>query len=383
MIGTILFNECKYGSVEYEATKYVNRNIIDITRYLLELMQDGTIEISDFFPIRSTGFTDNEVIQMMYDLIHIAKSSIIRDEIKPKYQYLLLKVLEWWEDMCEEGVQLPYEVDEKLKTAIIAEYEEEDEGEGLIETISDPVGYQTFMFHDYDFLPEFIETLFYQTLQSGYIREGDYSILEFSEYRELMPIDLREMYDDVKLRAENKIAAGNDIYDDIIFCCERIQASTISKSLDEDEINDNIRNLLEAKGYNVKDQTRQGSSLSGKKSGEVDILIKDENMPITLVEAMKLKSIDKKYIGNHIEKIFKYDTLGYGEIFLVSYIETKDFDLFWDKYKEYVCKYDHEFRVIGWSGSGMKQYPELRSIVVEYNRNGISTKLYHIGVHLQ
>lgn len=51
-----------------------------------------------------------------------------------------------------------------------------------------------------------------------------------------------------------------------------IQKTKFYHGKQEDDINDGVRNALDMV-YEIKDQTRQGESESGKKSGELDILL--------------------------------------------------------------------------------------------------------------
>lgn len=134
--------------------------------------------------------------------------------------------------------------------------------------------------------------------------------------------------------------------------------------------------------YYVRDQTRQGCSYKGKRAGEVDILIRVGKIPISIIEALKLTSVDEKYISTHIDKIYKYDTLGYKYNFIVSYVNSKDFNEFFKRYYKYVCLYRYPYDMIDNKVDISRQYPELRTIEVRLNRCGIYTKLYHILVHI-
>lgn len=48
-------------------------------------------------------------------------------------------------------------------------------------------------------------------------------------------------------------------------------------------------------GYPVRDQTRQGTSNGGKEAGEVDILVRKEGFPFSIIEALNLSSISEAY----------------------------------------------------------------------------------------
>ena len=95
-----------------------------------------------------------------------------------------------------------------------------------------------------------------------------------------------------------------------IYLIEQVSSKDREIEESEDQRNDYIRDILEANMYLVKDQTRQGTSNSGKDSGEVDILIHEQSTAIAIIEALNLDSFNVGYLNTHINKIYKYDTLG-------------------------------------------------------------------------
>lgn len=106
------------------------------------------------------------------------------------------------------------------------------------------------------------------------------------------------------------VAKMNEILKQLLAACVKLQANAIYYNATEDQRNDYIRDILDAVGYDVKDQTRRGLSPSGKAAGEVDILIKEHGFPITIIEALNLDSLNKEYLDKHIDKIYNYDTAG-------------------------------------------------------------------------
>ena len=62
------------------------------------------------------------------------------------------------------------------------------------------------------------------------------------------------------------------VFRDLFNACIKLQKNTTFTNVSEDQRNDFIRDILETAGYQIKDQTRQGKSASGKASGEIDIL---------------------------------------------------------------------------------------------------------------
>ena len=189
-------------------------------------------------------------------------------------------------------------------------------------------------------------------------------------------------------KEDNEAIESQDqkVLDDLYSACFKLQRNQLFNDVSEDERNDYIRDLLETKGYSVKDQTRQGKSYAGKKSGEIDLLIQDKKgFPITIIEALILKSLDVNYLDKHIDKIYMYDTLGNKFNFIVSYVLVKDFKSFCNKYVEHVEKRQYKYELIGIEKEFQSKYPysDIRVLMTKHNRNGIETLLYHICIKIQ
>ena len=57
--------------------------------------------------------------------------------------------------------------------------------------------------------------------------------------------------------------------------------------------------------YEKVDQTRQGDSVSGKDAGSIDIQLLKDGMPVVMIEALKLSSLDQNELSIHIDKVLK------------------------------------------------------------------------------
>lgn len=103
----------------------------------------------------------------------------------------------------------------------------------------------------------------------------------------------------------------------------------------EDLYNDFYKDALVFKGYRVLDQTRAGSSGSGKSAGELDIEIcNDFGIPFSILEAYRLSSLTQDVIVNHINKLLhKYDTSGHEKNIIVAYCEIENFNDLITKYE--------------------------------------------------
>lgn len=148
-------------------------------------------------------------------------------------------------------------------------------------------------------------------------------------------------------RLEFDINSANKVLTDLITIGERICTNrSYSSSTLEDTINDAFRDMLFTKGYNeVKDQTRHGPSSTGKRSGNVDLLLTKDGKEIAIFEAMKLSSFSRGYIDEHINKaLINYNALG-TPTFIVVYYNSPNFGDFWIKYYEYIKTYPYQCQV--------------------------------------
>lgn len=385
MIQLDIFSE-HLDEVQMEATKYANSNLQTILRVLIDLLEDNNdFEPSDFLHRNNLHISDETWKNRVYELYDIVKSPVIRTYLKPKYEFLLYCVIEWWEDCSEDEEILPNKIDPLLEKKLLKRYEDEEDNvaEFVIKSITTYEDYYYIFFQDHDFLPENVEKMVMIYLRSSNLFEHFFPDIDLNDYKELMPVDLLELFDEESQEYIGEQANVEDVlYDDIIFCCDRVQADHTLKDAKENDINDKIRDLLNAKIYTAKDQTRQGTSSGGKDAGNLDILIEINKQPIALVEALKIDSVEEKYISDHIDKIFGYDTKGYRTNYLIAYVKSSNFAAFAERYKEFVKNHNYKLNMISCEVDQKKQFPELRVIEVVLNRNGINTKLIHVLVHM-
>lgn len=133
--------------------------------------------------------------------------------------------------------------------------------------------------------------------------------------------------------------------------------------------------------YDVIDQTRRGNSLVGKCTGEDDILIEEDGLPVTIIEALNLDSLNTSYLDNHIDKIFSYDTVGNIFIIVLLYVSVSDFSKFCVKYSKHIKEYQYPYSLILFDDSFKIEdfpYSDIRVMKTVHNRNGYNTVLYHV-----
>jgi hypothetical protein len=170
----------------------------------------------------------------------------------------------------------------------------------------------------------------------------------------------------------------------IIMACVKLQGNHIYRTASEDDRNGYIKDLLQTVGFSTKDQTRWGVSNTGKSAGEVDILIEHNNYPYSVIEALNLTSLDSSYLNLHINKIFKYDTTGLLNNFIICYVTAKDFATFWEKYMKHIKehKYQYELDAVDDSIDNEFAYAEIKVALTKHKRDGKIIGLYHICVKI-
>ena len=116
-----------------------------------------------------------------------------------------------------------------------------------------------------------------------------------------------------------------DLEQELISCCIDLQGQNLLKKQgSENDLNTYIKGLLtHCQKYIVHDQTLNGISAGGISPGELDLKIcvkkNTREEPLAIVEALKLDSVNKTYIKNHIDKIYGYDTWGSKYNYLLVY----------------------------------------------------------------
>ncbi len=145
---------------------------------------------------------------------------------------------------------------------------------------------------------------------------------------------------------------------------------------------DLLRPHLSELGLRPSDQAQRGLSPSGKKAGELDILIEDQNgTAISIYEGLHLRSIDKNSISSHIEKIIhNYDKNGLKEKFIGVYSLAADFRVLAKGYMSHLSELDvlRDAKDISYLYSTGEELKIFRSEIQKYEN---PTFLYHILIN--
>ena len=164
------------------------------------------------------------------------------------------------------------------------------------------------------------------------------------------------------------------------------QLQGISKTIksDEDSRNSFISLILSIYGFNVKDQTRWGSSASGKSMGYLDIKIENlENEAESVAEAFILKKFDRSYIDSHLRKLFGYDPSGLLNNFIIVYSEDDDFLGLWEKYITHLPEIDFKYKITKGPEEEESPFAEIKLARTYHMRKGKNTIVHHLFVNMK
>lgn len=158
MIRLCILDE-KLDDLDLKITRYVNNNVKEVINVAIDFLEDDNgFDIWNIIPINTTSIDEENWLRMVYDLFNMVRSPVVRDYIKPKYQYLLYMILDWWQEcVSDETELLLVEIEEDLKQEIKKKYVDEDDECKLLRTITTYEEYLSILFEDQDFLPEQLE----------------------------------------------------------------------------------------------------------------------------------------------------------------------------------------------------------------------------------
>ncbi len=291
MIKLQLFDYNKSKETDLLVTSFVNNNIKIMLDVLITLL-DETEEIEtfmEFFLPRAYVRHESKEARLLFDeLLELINSSIMRPFIKPKYEYLLYSVLEWWEDLCDNKKDLlQYKLDilslDKIKNE--QEYLDETGDNIILEAVTNFEYYYTFCFYDHYFLPEAVEFLVATYLNDRPCFELFFSDVDLDDYLIIMPNDLRELYieEKDKITKESKSIvmhkqiSENQIINEISFCLASLEQRIVEiENRDENEISNDIYNgllRLFTVAFELQCSREMPIGRAIKKLGETDIYI--------------------------------------------------------------------------------------------------------------
>jgi hypothetical protein len=285
MIPLELLDYSRYKEIDIKVTRYVNKNLEMIIRVLLDILNDDPyFDLDSFFPRDYLQRKPKECRKLVDELYELIRSDVLRDYIKPKYEYLLYTIIQWWDECVDDEEQLlPHKLDQEL----LAEIESEesyitDDGENFI--LCQITSYDTYYyicFFDHDFLPEQLSKMITVYVRDPLLFEGFFPAVNLSEYEELMPCDLRELFIEKRNSYNNipieLVNTEDEIIFEVVSVLQMLETRIVEiEKRDEVEISNDIYTAL-SRVLKVKfglESTREMTiGRAKKKLGETDLYI--------------------------------------------------------------------------------------------------------------
>jgi hypothetical protein len=170
----------------------------------------------------------------------------------------------------------------------------------------------------------------------------------------------------------------------LIKTAARLRGRAKAIKTDEDSRNSYIADLLSAGGYIVKDQTRRGSSPSGKRPGELDFLIETpDGTAVSVIEALILKCNRRDDIAKHFQKIFLYDAPGLETNYIIVYVESADFGKLWRDYLSFLPQVEVKYKLQAAPMEQETTYTDIKLARTVHSRHDRETAIYHLFINMQ
>lgn len=277
-------------------TKYVNSNLRDIVRSLLDILElDQEFDLDGFFPRDYLMRKPQECRNSVYELYEIICSTNIRDFIKPKYEYLLYSILDWWEKCADNEDDLIINpVDDSLIKDL-----DNDDGQENLKWIQDFQKYYNICFQNHDFLPEQLNDMVLLYLNNPKLLEMAFQI-NLDDYLDLMECDLRDRYLEKRYEKNSDFCSSlsEKIVMEVISVIKRFQKRIVHfEKRDEVEITADIQDAVTGplnSKYNVLIAREFTIGRANKKLGETDLYIYAEKDGYVTDYAV----LENKYIEN-------------------------------------------------------------------------------------
>jgi hypothetical protein len=377
-------------NLDYLITKYANKNLEEMIHFAFDYIE-ASGDIESFSPPTLYAHSPNECLLRLKELWSFSLDHVLRRDISPVYQYHLYKIIEFYIDYFSDTEEdtisfdeplIMYEMDDDLKKQVAKQY-----GEDSVGCFTDVRTYKEVFFYDWDFMPDFLAGVvqLHMDGKAQYVARS--SIERLNSYTELMDGDTYRKFQTIRAQGDarsKQLEHQQETFGaDLINALLSIQKNPQYWNLDENSINDRLCDLLRMK-YNVYDQSRQGQSLTKEGVGEIDFLVFDGKEPVAIMEALKLNSLDKSCINNHITKLLvNYDPQGFLRASLIMYVTCKDFGRFWENFANHMSDYSFPYPVEGNFRNGTSNFSESRNAHVLLLRNNRPLLLSFYAIHLR
>lgn len=368
--------------------KYINLNIQEAFIVARDALTDY-LPIQDLIGYNNLDLNDEQFSELFNTAFDIVVSSSVRYTVLPKHQYMIYHVIDWWVETREDDEIPTTPLNDDLAKRIGVYISDADELSHFINTITDMTRYSELVFEDWDFLSPYLDDMVQLYINNEPLFHIAFPDVDLKDYVPVMPRDIKELYLDYVSESQSEASQESplkkqfDLVQAILRIVEMLQSDKTTKDYSENQFNTRVRNALQLTEYTVRDQTLTGESSSGKETGEADIQVFWDGVPSCIVEGLVLEGLNKPYLSEHIDRIYKYDTRGNLANVVLSYVKVKDFNRFWENYQSYVKTYPYKnMKSIAYNELRLSNGTETKCSVSEMERSGNSTFLFHIAVHI-
>ena len=297
MVQLDVVNYDNLSNLGMKITQYVNGNLRDIIRVLIDVLEtDSEFELDGFFPRGYLMRKPQECRNIINELYEIVCSKSIREFIKPKYEYALYSILCWWEECADDESDLIINsIDDGLKKEL-----DNDEMGNILRWIQDFDEYYDICFRDHDFLPETLNNMVMLYLKNPQLLETFFQYDNLDDYIDLMDCDLRERY--LEMRDSDiggtKLSKPDNIIMELLALFKRYQKriphfENRGEVQITADIHDAIAGILNSKyGLHISREFTMGRAI--KELGETDLYIYAE----TDGDIKNYAVLENKYIEN-------------------------------------------------------------------------------------
>jgi len=180
-----------------------------------------------------------------------------------------------------------------------------------------------------------------------------------------------------------QIADLTELLPALITTATRLQGRAKAIRPDEDSRNTFIAEILSARGFIVKDQTRWGISSRGIKPGELDFLVETpDGKAVSVIEAFILKGMHRGVITDHFKKLLYYDPNGLENNYIIIYAESADFGNLWGEYLKYLPDVEVAYPMQGEPVEEKTPYADIKLARTVHNRHNRETAVYHLFINM-
>lgn len=318
MIPLNIFDYSQQNKIDLKITRYVNDCLaIMIELELITLRDDPDISLEYLLPRDYVTRKPKECRNLIDELHEMVTSDIIRDWIKPKYEYLLYMIIESWAGIREDApeILIPKPLDKELLKEIENEprFIADDGVNTILEILLHFDSFYDICFFDYDFSPDNLSNMVRAYLLRPDIYQRFYSDVNLDDYLDLMPVDLRELYIEKNLEIRNSLSSVAKIEIAVVFeinnTLRRFQKRVAEfEKRNEVEISNDLCDAIASTlnvnyGLHISREAPMGRAL--KSLGETDLYIYKEDQGS--IEDIAI--VENKFIDNFLQQ--SQQLLGY------------------------------------------------------------------------